>query len=244
MRCPECDSTRIDVKFGSAPGAPPECVKCNDCGYQELDAKIGGTTNCRCPRCASTEVDMRYVSAQSGNTDWVTLSCNKCGLHSGILDDQKYESDCEWYDPSKYAWIAEIPKDLEKSTSRKPEPESEATSRTITRARTPLSEWYVVSFDSARVYRRASPPGAATWDDSFAWADVVRVCYEPSDFLTSDTFYIFVKDRPESFAIPSEAKGATELWGEIIHRGLFDAETSIKISSGQLGLSCWPPIDG
>jgi hypothetical protein len=109
---------------------------------------------------------------------------------------------------------------------------------------TSLSDWYAVSFDSTHVYRRAALP-TDPWQDSFAWDEIIRVCYERGeDFLASDTFYIFVKDRAQSFSIPSEANGGAELWGEIIRRGLFDAKTSIKISVGELqGICCWPPLD-
>ncbi|PJZ70874.1 hypothetical protein CH373_06310 [Leptospira perolatii] len=106
-----------------------------------------------------------------------------------------------------------------------------------------LSEWYFVTFDSSQVHRRVQPPGGDQWEDSFAWSEIIRVCYEPSeDFMTSDTIYIFTGTRQESYTIPSEANGAQEFWGEILHRGLFDAETSINISMGRSGFSCWPPI--
>lgn len=108
----------------------------------------------------------------------------------------------------------------------------------------PLSDWYTVTFDETHVRRHVRPPSGEPWQDSFAWSSIARVCYEPGEFLTSDTFHVFVNDRETSFAIPSEAEGAAELWGEIIRRGFFDAETSIKISTGELGLTCWPPIEG
>jgi hypothetical protein len=105
-----------------------------------------------------------------------------------------------------------------------------------------ISTWYRVSFDDTLVYRQANPETGKAWNDSFAWADVIRVCFEASeDFMTSDTIYVFTNKRPESYEIPTEAKGGSELWGEIIRRNLFDAELSIKISMGQKkGISCWP----
>ncbi len=36
------------------------------------------------------------------------------------------------------------------------------------------------------------------------------------------------------------ADGGGDLWGEIINRGLFDAELAIKLATGLEGLHCWP----
>lgn len=106
-----------------------------------------------------------------------------------------------------------------------------------------VSEWYRVRFNDESVNREVRPPGAEAWSDSFLWSDVIRICYEPSpDMYTSDTIYVFTKGREASYAIPTEAEGGSELWGTILERGLFDPEISQRISMGQLGLSCWPPI--
>lgn len=108
-----------------------------------------------------------------------------------------------------------------------------------------LGEWYHVSFDDTHVYRNVAPPGAEAWEDSFTWASVIRVCYERSeDFYTPDSIYVFIEGREESFEIPTEASGGTDLWGAIIERKLFDAQTSIDISIGRRqGVTCWPPIE-
>lgn len=244
MPCPKCASSDVRITT-DPPFDRPVYVICNHCGFHEADHQIGSFGNCRCPGCASTDVKIRTVSAQSGNTDWVLFSCNKCGLESGLVDDQQYESSCEWYDPGKYTWITEIRENPQASIVDSPKPQIALSDRAGESASAKgLSEWYVVTFDQNKAYRNARPPGATPWADSFAWADVIRVCYEPSeDLMTSDTFYVFTKERPESYAIPLEAGGATALWGAILKRGLFDAETSIKISTGQLGFSCWPPVD-
>ncbi len=106
-----------------------------------------------------------------------------------------------------------------------------------------ISEWYRVTFDSDVVTRDVRPPEGKPWTDSFPWKDVIRVCYEPSpDMYSSDTIYIFTQGRDASYAIPTEALGGSELWGAVLERGLFDPEISLRISMGQLGFSCWPPI--
>ena len=105
-----------------------------------------------------------------------------------------------------------------------------------------LDEWYAVEFDAEEVRLSASPPNMTAWQQSFRWDEVVRVCFQSQDFLLSDELYIFTSQRPESYLIPLEASGAAELWGEIIHRGLFDARLAIQAAQSHDELFCWPPI--
>jgi len=103
-----------------------------------------------------------------------------------------------------------------------------------------LSHWFRVRFDEQGVYRNVAPPDKAPWSDQFAWSDVVRVCFEARDFLESDSLYIFVRHRPESYAIPMEAEGGQALLDELIRRKLFDAELAIRAATTPEGLFCWP----
>ena len=103
-----------------------------------------------------------------------------------------------------------------------------------------LSRWFHVCFDEHNAYRKAEPPGAELWSDQFAWGDVVRVCFEVTDFLQSDNLYIFVRQRPESYVIPMKAEGGPALLDELIRRKLFDAGLAIKAASAIEGLYCWP----
>ncbi len=100
--------------------------------------------------------------------------------------------------------------------------------------------WYHVRFDEHGVFRKAEPPGAKSWNDQFEWSDVIRVCFEATDFLQSDNLYIFIRQRPESYVIPMEAEGSAELFDELIRRKLFDAELAIRAASAVEGLYCWP----
>lgn len=103
-----------------------------------------------------------------------------------------------------------------------------------------LSRWFHVRFDEQHVFCQAEPPGAKPWSDQFAWGDVVRVCFEVTDFLQPDNLYVFVRQRPESYVIPMEAEGGPTLLDELIRRKLFDAELAIKAASAVEGLYCWP----
>ena len=104
-----------------------------------------------------------------------------------------------------------------------------------------LCDWYVITFDDHAVYLHAEPPGREPWSQQFAWDSVVRVCFEAEDFLASDGIYVFTTQRPESYAIPTEARGGQELWFEILRRKLFDASLAIKAATSTGGLYCWPP---
>ncbi|MFX0071187.1 MAG: hypothetical protein ACFFAO_08865 [Candidatus Hermodarchaeota archaeon] len=103
-----------------------------------------------------------------------------------------------------------------------------------------LDTWYFVSFDNEYIYRKVDPPGREGWNDKLRWQDIIRVCFQPGEFLEPDELYIFTNEREESYLIPLEADGAQKLWGEIVERNLFDAELAIKIMSMTEGLFCWP----
>ena len=79
-----------------------------------------------------------------------------------------------------------------------------------------LDTWYHVSFDKEHVYRKVDPPGQEGWNDKLRWKDIIRTCFHPGGFLETDELYIFTKEREESYLIPLEAEGASNLWGEII----------------------------
>ena len=103
-------------------------------------------------------------------------------------------------------------------------------------------DWYKVEFDDEKVTQKVSPPGQESWTQSFLWADVVRVCFEATDFLESDAIYVFTRTREKSYVIPSEAQGGLEFWNAVIERGLFDAKLAIDAAASGGGLFCWPEI--
>ena len=107
----------------------------------------------------------------------------------------------------------------------------------------PLNEWFFVTFDEQAVHVRAEPPGRASWSQSFRWDSVVRVCFKAEDVFASDGIYVFTNERPESYAIPTEALGGSELWSEILRRKLFDAALAIEAASSTGGVYCWPPTE-
>lgn len=106
-----------------------------------------------------------------------------------------------------------------------------------------LNEWYEVSWDNEFVYRNVSPPDRGPWSDKFRWDEIIRVCFQAGDFMSSDEVYFFTNKRKESYLIPTEAKNGSELWGEVLERKLFDAELAIEAMMSTSGLICWPNED-
>ncbi len=107
-----------------------------------------------------------------------------------------------------------------------------------------LSDWFTVTFDDAWVRLQADAPERLSWEQQFRWEDIRRICFKPGDLFASDEIYIFTGQRPESYLIPIEAAGGQELWYEILHRGLFDAELAIRAATATEGIFCWPQGEG
>jgi len=55
---------------------------------------------------------------------------------------------------------------------------------------------------------------------------------------------IFTSLRPESFVVPTEADGGSELWSEVLRRGLFDANLAGKANTSLGETFVWPPLEG
>ena len=106
-----------------------------------------------------------------------------------------------------------------------------------------LSDWYHVYFDANYVFRDVNPPNGENWNDKLLWKDINRVCFKPGDLFSSDELYIFTNIRPESYLIPLEADGGSQLWNEIIERELFSAKLAIKAATSNDGIYCWPEDD-
>ena len=70
-----------------------------------------------------------------------------------------------------------------------------------------LETWYHVSFDKEYIYRKVDPPGGEGWNDKCRWDDIIRICFQPGDFLQTDEIYIFTSEREESYLIPIDADG-------------------------------------
>ena len=106
-----------------------------------------------------------------------------------------------------------------------------------------LENWFSVTWDDEYIYRDVAPPGKAAWSDKFKWHDIERICFQATDYMYPDDIYFFTTERPESYVVPTEAKGGSELWAMVIEKRLFDAELAIKAVTSSKGLFCWPEPD-
>ena len=103
-----------------------------------------------------------------------------------------------------------------------------------------LEDWFQVSFDDDRVSLRAAPPGRRSRAEEFRWASVRTISFKAEGVGLSDGIYFFTSERPESYVVPLEAHGGTELWQEVLRRGLFDADLAIEAVSSSGGIFTWP----
>ncbi len=102
-------------------------------------------------------------------------------------------------------------------------------------------DWYSISFDEQKISLDVRPPNLSPWKATIEWEKISRVCYKTGEFLEPDDIYIFVKDREQSYRIPSNAHNTEKLWSEILRRGLFDAEVAVQLMTTSDELRCYPP---
>ncbi|MGY5872908.1 MAG: hypothetical protein RTV72_11725 [Candidatus Thorarchaeota archaeon] len=103
-------------------------------------------------------------------------------------------------------------------------------------------KWFEVDYDADTITisrRKALFLKSVT---KISWFRIIRVCFLVGDHIKFDEVYLFTDERPESYVVPMDSFGGLQLWGEIIERGLFDAELAIKAASAFSNeLLCWPP---
>src|SRR5215472_3344372 len=96
--------------------------------------------------------------------------------------------------------------------------------------------WFVVTSDDEAIYLSVSAPQRQPWQATIPWASVTRVCFAAEDWDLSDGLYLFTDLRPESWVVPVEADGGTQLLDELIRRGLFDASLAIRAAQAVSGM--------
>jgi len=83
-----------------------------------------------------------------------------------------------------------------------------------------MIDWFQLELTEEMVTLTVSPPNRPGWTAVIRWEEIERVCFEPGDWLQSDTLYVFTSQRPESYVIPLEAVGGLVFWQTLITRGL------------------------
>jgi len=106
----------------------------------------------------------------------------------------------------------------------------------------PLNELLAVEFDDVEVRVRVLERLEADWNQSFRWAEVVRVCFQDAGLYSSDVVIVEIAGRERPVAVLTEAKGGNEFFGALTERGLFP-EAVWRKAIGETGgaTHCWPP---
>jgi hypothetical protein len=102
-------------------------------------------------------------------------------------------------------------------------------------------DWFRVTCEDEAIHLSVRPPGQDSWTVDIPWEAIVRVCFKAEDPAASDGLYVFTDLGDESVAIPTDAVGGSELFGELVRRGLFDADLAMTATTASIGLFCWPP---
>jgi hypothetical protein len=106
----------------------------------------------------------------------------------------------------------------------------------------PLSELLAVEFDAegarVMVIDRLEP----SWNQSFRWTDVKRVCFKDEGLFNSDTVIIELASQARPVIVLTEARGGSAFFGELTTRGLFPEQVWRKaLGDTSGGTHCWPP---
>lgn len=108
----------------------------------------------------------------------------------------------------------------------------------------PLSDFLAVEFDDAGgrvvVIEELDPE----WNQEFTWNRIRRVCFKDGGMLSSDVVYLSLVQPEQVVAVPTEARGGAELFGQICGRGLLPEPVWRKaVGDTSGGLHCWPEGD-
>jgi len=106
----------------------------------------------------------------------------------------------------------------------------------------PLKELLAVEFDDAEVRVRVLGELEESWNQTFQWVHVKRVCFKDEGMWQSDTVYISLSDRVKPAVVPTEAQGGHVFFGALCDRGLFPEHAWRKaVGDTSGGMHCWPP---
>ena len=105
-----------------------------------------------------------------------------------------------------------------------------------------LDEMLSVEFDNdgARVCVLARLE--QSWNQSFDWGDVTRICFKADGLHGSDSILVQLRHRDNPVVVPIEARGGSAFCGTLCERGFFPGEIWRKaVGDISGGTHCWPP---
>lgn len=106
----------------------------------------------------------------------------------------------------------------------------------------PMAKRVSVAFDQVHVRVVDAQDPAADWNQQFAWADVIRVCFVDGGLDDSDYLFFTLREQEKPQVVPTEVPGGPELFGAVVDRGLFPEDVWRKAIAETGGRThCWPP---
>lgn len=110
--------------------------------------------------------------------------------------------------------------------------------------RIPVKDQLLVTFDDTRVTIKVIRDLDESWNQTFNWNDVRRICVQDGGMWGSDMVYVSLTGSGETIAVPTEAAGGSEFYKAFRERGLFPDEVAVKAIRETEGRThCWPPED-
>jgi hypothetical protein len=89
-----------------------------------------------------------------------------------------------------------------------------------------------VEFDEDEVRVVAHGQMDASWNQSFRWKDIERVCFTDEGLYSSDRISVELKGGPKPVIILTEVFGGNEFFGAVTERGYFPEEVWRKAMGG------------
>ena len=106
----------------------------------------------------------------------------------------------------------------------------------------PLDEMLSVEFDEAGVRTRVLAKLDQSWNQSFNWSEISRVCFKSDGLQGSDSIIVQLRQRDKTVVIPIDARGGSTCCGTLCERGYFPGEIWRKAAGDTTGgTHCWPP---
>lgn len=106
----------------------------------------------------------------------------------------------------------------------------------------PLDQLLSVEFDEEEVRIVAHGEMDASWNQSFRWEDIVRVCFTDEGLYSSDRISVELKDGQTPVVILTGALGGSGFFGALTERGYFPQEVWRRAMGETGGATyCWPP---
>ena len=105
-----------------------------------------------------------------------------------------------------------------------------------------MSEKLSVEFDDLQIRVRVLADLEPSWNQTFDWLNIRRVCFKDGGMLSSDIIYVSLKDPDKVMAVLTEARGGAAFLSALCDRGLFpEAVWRKAMGDTSGGMHCWPP---